>query len=126
MTELTIQILDELVSRLEPFNERLPLLLEKLLEVTEIEGLNFPKEAISPELSTAAYSEVLTFLINCPTPQEIIAFKVSYATQKRLQTLLTKNKEGKLIPQEIGELDVCEQLEHLMILLKAYAIKNIS
>lgn len=43
--------------------------------------------------------------------------------KERLRTLLAKNRERTLTLQETGELDVYEQLEHLMILLKAYAIK---
>ena len=74
---------------------------------------------------TSVYAEVLNFLIKRPTPKEIVAFKVSPPTQERLQTLLEKNREETLTVQETGELNVYEQLEHLMILLKAYAIKAI-
>jgi hypothetical protein len=39
--------------------------------------------------------------------------------------LLDKNRESTLNPMEIAELDVYEQLEHLMILLKARAYSAI-
>lgn len=125
MAELTIQIPDELASRLEPFTERLPQLLEQLLEIAESEAFTFQEEGKPAQTATSVYAEVLDFLIKRPTPSEIVAFKVSPPTQERLRTLLAKNREGTLTVQETGELDVYEQLEHLMILLKAYAIKAI-
>lgn len=38
--------------------------------------------------------------------------EVSTSAQTRLQTLLEKNREAKLTPMEMEELDVYEQLEH--------------
>jgi hypothetical protein len=64
---------------------------------------------------------VLDFLITRPTPEEIVAFKVSAEAQERLRTLLDKNREGSLTEIEAAELDLYEQLEHMMILLKAKA-----
>ena len=125
MAELTIQIFDKLASRLEPLKERLPQLLEQLLEIAESEAFTFRGEGTPAQTPTSVYAEVLDFLIKRPTPSEIVAFKVSPPIQKRLRTLLAKNREGTLTLQETGELDVYEQLEHLMILLKAYAIKAI-
>ncbi len=128
MAELTIQIPDELAGRLEPLKERLPQLLEQVLEIAESEAFTFQgEETPTPALgSTSVYAEVLNFLIKRPTLKEIVDFKVSTPTQERLRTLLKKNREETLTVQETGELDVYEQLEHLMILLKPYAIKAIS
>lgn len=69
--------------------------------------------------------EVLDFLIKSPIPQDIVNFKVSQQAQIRLQFLLDKNRESTLNQMEIAELDVYEQLEHLMILLKARAYSEI-
>ena len=75
-----------------------------------------------PSLHTPlAYTEVLDFLLTRPTPQEIAAFKVSTEAQERIRRLLDKNKEGNLAKNETTELNLYEQLEHLMILLKAKA-----
>ncbi|MFM7425097.1 MAG: hypothetical protein ACKO7W_08925, partial [Elainella sp.] len=68
-----------------------------------------------------AYIEVLDFLVASPTPQDIIAFKVSPEAQERLRILLDKNRENSLTAAEVAELDVYEQLEHLMILIKSRA-----
>ncbi|PSB51108.1 hypothetical protein C7B67_12215 [filamentous cyanobacterium Phorm 6] len=125
MATITLQIPDELAQRLEPLQNRLPELLWQLLEVTK------QPTTIEPEVKTntadipAVYREVLDFLIKTPTPQDIVSFKVSQNAQTRLQNLLDKNREATLTPMEIAELDVYEQLEHLMILLKARAYSAI-
>ncbi|HEY9703118.1 MAG TPA: hypothetical protein V6C58_11765 [Allocoleopsis sp.] len=67
------------------------------------------------------YQEVIDFLITSPTPEEITNFKVSSSGQERLQILLEKNRESLLTSEEMAELDIYEQLEHLMILLKIRA-----
>lgn len=69
----------------------------------------------------AVYQEVLDFLIERPTATEIVTFKVSESAQERLRELLEKNRSGTITPAELSELDVCEQLNHLTILLKARA-----
>ncbi len=125
MATITLQIPDELAQRLEPLQNRLPELLWQLLEIT------INPATIEPEINThtadipAVYQEVLDFLIKSPIPQEIVNFKVSQQAQTRLQILLNKNCDSTLNPMEIAELDVYEQLEHLMILLKARAYSAI-
>jgi hypothetical protein len=126
MATITLQIPDELAQRLEPLQNRLPELLWQLLEPTK------KPRTIEPEITThrgdipAVYQEVLDFLIESPIPQDIVNFKVSQQAQTRLQILLDKNREATLNEMEIAELDVYEQLEHLMILLKARAYSVIS
>jgi len=125
MATITIEIPDELALRLDPLQNHLPELLWQLLEVTK------KPTSFEPEIKTntadipAVYQEVLDFLINSPTPQEIVNFKVSQQAQTHLQMLLDKNREATLNVMEVAELDVYEQLEHLMILLKARAYSAI-
>jgi hypothetical protein len=119
VAKLTIQIPDELAERLEPLQNRLPELLWRLLDIEPRQTTEQPLANAETINIPEVYQEVLDFLIKRPTPEEIIAFKVSPHTQMRLQVLLEKNRSGSLTPMEIGELDVYEQLEHLMILLKA-------
>ncbi|MBD1834246.1 hypothetical protein H6F61_16475 [Cyanobacteria bacterium FACHB-472] len=123
MAELTIQIPDELAERLEPIRSRLPELLTQLLETTNPPASVQLDTVATPPDIPAVYTEVLDFLIKRPTPQEIAAFKVSSHAQSRLQTLLEKNRFSRLIE---AELDVYEQLENLMILLKARAYAELS
>ena len=120
MAQLTLQIPDELATRLEPLRELLPELLAQLLE-TVSKGVSGESTEMA-DLTTKmppVYAEVLDFLIKSPTPQEIAAFKVSPQAQEHLRALLEKNREAVLTEGEMAELDVYEQLEHLMILLKA-------
>lgn len=120
MAELTIQIPDELAQRLEPLQNRLPELLWRLLDVASLPRVQSTALAENTDIPSI-YQEVLDFLIKRPTPEEIITFKVSPQAQMRLQALLEKNRSATLSSMELAELDVYEQLEHMMILLKARA-----
>lgn len=117
MAELTLQIPDELAKRLEPLRDQLPTLLAQLVAPTTMS---------TTSAIPTVYTEVLDFLLQRPMPVDIVAFKVSPPVQERLQTLLTKNREATLTAEESAELDTYEQLEHLMILLKARAINNLN
>ncbi len=124
MAELTIQIPDELAARLEPLRERLPELLAQLLENTSKSASTLLERTASTTEPPSVYAEVLDFLLQRPTPTEIAAFKVSPQAQERLRTLLEKNREATLTAEETAELDVYEQLEHLMLLLKSLGCNN--
>lgn len=123
MAELTIQVPDELAQRLEPFRDRLPELLTRVVEtiLPSTSSSDLLPSVANPTDAPIAYAEVLDFLITRPTPQKIVAFKVSAEAQERIRTLLDKNREGTLTEIETAELDLYEQLEHMMILLKAKA-----
>ncbi|NJL65627.1 MAG: hypothetical protein HC903_32440 [Methylacidiphilales bacterium] len=124
MAELTIQISDELAQRLKPLQNRLPELLWQLLDVANLPINSQPIVETETRDIPAVYQEVIDFLIKRPTPEEIIAFKVSAQAQKRLSELLEKNRSATLSSMELAELDVYEQLEHMMILLKSRAFKH--
>ncbi len=126
MAELTIQVSDELALRLEPLRERLPELLLQLLETSNLSPEVQPTAIVNQKDLPIAYQEVLDFLIKRPTPSEIATFKASPQAQARLRFLLDKSREATLTEAEAAELDVYEQLEHLMILLKARAYASIS
>ncbi len=120
MVELTISVSDELAERLKPHQNQLPELLWQVLEITNSSisnKLNKPENQDIPSV----YQEIIDFLITRPTPEEITNFKVSLASQERLQFLLEKNRESSLTNDEIAELNIYEQLEHLMMLLKIRA-----
>lgn len=126
MAELTIQISDELAQRLEPLQNRLPELLWRLLDIDHLLSTSQPTVVAETTDIAAVYQEVLDFLIKRPTPEEIITFKVSLPSQRRLQELLEKNRSATLSSMESAELDVYEQLEHMMILLKARAYSELN
>jgi hypothetical protein len=123
MAELTITVPDELAQRLEPLQDRLPELLTQLVETLSPRAVSADVLSLvaHPTDAPLAYAEVIDFLLNRPTPEAIVAFKVSPAAQARIHALLDKNREATLNATEAAELDLYEQLEHLMLLLKAKA-----
>ena len=121
MAEFTLDVSDELVERLKPFQDRLPELLTSLVGAISSQAEAAPVSGSYAAETPLVYAEVLDFLLSHPTPQDIIAFKVSIAAQARLRFPLDKNREETLSLADPAELDVYEQLEHLMILLKAKA-----
>ena len=121
MAELTLDVSNELMQRLQPLQDRLPALLTLLVEAISSQTEGPPLSAVPSTETPLAYAEVLDFLLTRPTPHDILAFKVSDAAQTRLRLLLDKNREETLSAPEEAELNIYEQLEHLMILLKAKA-----
>jgi hypothetical protein len=114
MAQLTIELPDELANRLKPILHRLPELLAQFLETPT------PQTLTTTDTPTT-YTEVLDFLIQQPTPEQIAKFKVSPQAQTHLENLLEKNRMGTISPAENSELDIYEQLDQLMTLLKARA-----
>jgi hypothetical protein len=68
---------------------------------------------------------VLDFLIESPSPQEIIAFCPSDAAQKRFSALLALNRERDLTTAEEEELEDYIQIDRMMFLLKAKAYSRL-
>jgi arsenate reductase-like glutaredoxin family protein len=125
MTKITIDIPDELAQRLAPFQSQFSDLFTSLI-ATRLLGQNtIESSAPTPTLTSTSgtYQEILDFLIDRPTSAQIINFKVSEASQARLQTLLQKNHEAALTTAETAEIDLYEQLDTLIGFLKirAYA-----
>lgn len=75
--------------------------------------------------SASIQEEVLAFLLDAPTPQQIIDFHASEPAQERLRYLLDANREGTLTPDERAELDEASQMNHFIMLLKAKAHKTL-
>ena len=124
MVQITIDVPDELAQRLEPFQGQLSQIFMRLMAAT-LPNLS------SPELGLSAfavnppviYQEVLDFLVSQPTSAQLLSYKVSDSSQLRIQNLLQKSREIALSSSETSELDLYEQLDSLMALLKirAYA-----
>lgn len=123
MAQITIEVPDEFAQRLEPFQDQFSELFTRFMAATVLstpsESMNLSVDATASPPKT--YQEVLDFLISRPTSQDIVGFKVSEQCQARLQTLLQKNRDAGLSLEEKSELDLYEQLNNLMGLLKARA-----
>ena len=118
MTTIEVEMPDELAARLAPWRDRLPELLAIAVELLPIEPT--ASLSVSSEVTCPAFKEMMDFLVSGSTPEQTVAFKISPTTQERLEELLDKNREGSLTDDETTELDVYEQVSHLLILLKAH------
>ena len=119
MTTITLELPDELAARLVALRDRLPQLLSIALELSPSSDVPLTLPALTP--AHPAFAEMLDFLASGPSPEKIVAFKVSPAAQARLEELLEKNRQEGLTDEEAAELDVYSQVNHILILLKARA-----
>ena len=69
----------------------------------------------------SAYEEVINFIASGTSPETVIAFSPSAATQSRVSELLQKEKNEGLTSEEKSEFDHYMMIEHLMRLAKAKA-----
>jgi hypothetical protein len=65
------------------------------------------------------YDDLVELLAKSADADEVLSFQLSNEKQQRLDSLLDKNRDGTLSPQESAELDAFEQFEHVVRLLKA-------
>ena len=106
MVQMTLNISDSLAERLQPLGAWLPTVLELTLVGCKT-------------VAAATATEVLEFLAQGPTPEEVLAYHASKRAQSRLQRLLALNATGLLGEEEQQELDELQQIEHIIIMLKA-------
>ena len=106
MAHMTLTISDELAERLRPLGVWLPTALELTLVGYKT-------------VAAATATEVLEFLARGPSPAEVLAYHASTRAQDRLQRLLALNAAGLLGEDEQQELDELQQIEQIIIMLKA-------
>jgi hypothetical protein len=125
MAQLTIEIPDELAQRLAPYKNQISEIFTNLVNTSlrekVIDKLDISSTPSPTELPT--YLEIIDFLVNRPTSEQIATFKVSERSQTRLRELLQKNRDISLVSSEVAELNLYEQLDTLMTMMKirAYA-----
>jgi hypothetical protein len=108
---VTLDIPEELATRLSLLEEMLPQILE--LGLREFSALS--------QEGFAGTAEVLEFLAQLPTPEEIIALRPSEALQIQISALLEKNRTLGLTPAEEQTWEQYHYLEHLVRMAKAKA-----
>jgi len=118
MTTITFEVPDDLAEQLGSLREHLPALL---YEVLKSGSAKRTIRILQAGITHPAYREMIDFLASGPTPEQIVTHKPSAAVQERLVELLDKNREADLTEEEAAELDVYEQVDDLMSLLKARA-----
>ncbi len=112
MVQMIMQVSEELAERLRPLGAWLPTVLELSL-------------VGSQTMAAATATEVIQFLSQTPTPQDILNYHVSERAQMRLQRLLTLNAAGMLGEAEQLELDELQRIEHIVIMLKAQVARQL-
>ncbi len=112
MPRIILEVPEELSDQLAQIGDRLPELLRLSLQ--------------QPALPAHIYRYILNFLTSNPTPQQIADFSPTPEMQERLRTLLERSKAGELTSLERLELDEYERIEHLVILLKAGNLQNLT
>jgi hypothetical protein len=73
--------------------------------------------------SSPLFDELLDFLVEKATPQELLAFRPSEAAQQRADELTDKNKAGELSAAERAELEQMLEFDLFVTALKARAAK---
>lgn len=69
------------------------------------------------------FHELVEYLAQKATPEEVLAFKVSAAAQRRAEELTERNKAGTLTPDEAAELEQMLEFDLLVSSLKAKAAR---
>lgn len=113
---ITVDIPEELASRLRPIEDQLPRILE----------LGLRELSASPEDGYGDMADVLEVLAALPSPEEVLALHASQALQDRIGALLEKNRADGLSPAEEQEWERYEYLEHLVRIAKAKARLRLS
>jgi hypothetical protein len=68
-----------------------------------------------------SYDEIIDLFARGTTSAEVLTFRPSIETQKRVRYLLARNQSNELTAEEATELDRLGEIEHLMQLVKVRA-----
>jgi hypothetical protein len=73
-----------------------------------------------------SYLELIDFALKGKTPQEVLSFRPTPQQIERISNLRQKEHDGTITDVEIAELDTADQLEHLVIMMKKQAAKQLA
>jgi hypothetical protein len=119
MSQITVDIPEELVTRLQPYAEHIPQILELGLRQFDPEQSSIDNNAF------AELDNIVQFLNNSSTPAEVIALRPSKALQSRISTLLEKNRNEGMTEAEEAWWERFEYVEHLVRIAKAKALAQL-
>ncbi|MBC7798887.1 MAG: hypothetical protein H7Z37_18615 [Pyrinomonadaceae bacterium] len=112
MVELTLQVSDSLATKIQSFGAWSAAILELSL-------LNCRTKAVLQS------KEIVAFLEENPSQQEVLKFKASAKLQNRLRKLLAKNREAEISEIEVTELEELKKIEHIFVMLKIRIAKDL-
>lgn len=110
--QIKVDIPDELALRLSPLHDQLPQILE--LGLREWNALG--------QSGFSGLAEVLEFLANLPSSEEMLLLKPSETLQQQIESLLEKSKTVGLTAEEEHLWQQYEYVEHLVRIAKAKAL----
>lgn len=113
--KVTLEIPDEIAKSLESRKENLPQILA--LGLRELDA--------NPSVSFSGLTEILEFLARLPSPQEILALRLSPVVQAQVYALLDKNRTRGLDENDRLLWKHYEFVEHLVRLAKAQALSKL-
>lgn len=118
MTTITLEVPDNLAAQFKIAPAALPALIREAVasKFARLSPQNGGDESALP-----IYQEIIDLLTAGPTVEQILAFKVSDATQQRLEELLDKNREEEMNAEEKAELSTYLRLSDYLTKLKARA-----
>jgi hypothetical protein len=113
--QITLDISEELFAKLGKLDQNLPQVLEC--------GLN--ELLARPQDGFTGFAEVLNFLADLPSPEEILALRPSVALQAQIDRLSEKYQAQDLTVAEQQLWQQYEYLEHIIRMAKAKAYLKI-
>lgn len=72
------------------------------------------------------YDDLLNYLVEKATPQEILAYQIAEDVEERAVELLEKGSAGTLTAEEVVELEQMRYVDKLVSVLKARALEALS
>ena len=114
--QVTLDLPDDLADRLNPRRDQISQILE--LGLRELEA--------TPNGQFSGLTDILEFLAELPTPEEILALRPSEQLQAQVESLLEKSRSVGLTPDEKKLWQNYEYIEHLVHIAKAKALAQVS
>jgi len=111
MVEMTVQVPEKLAARIGATGAWFPMVIE--LGMTNFKNSQ-PADA---------KAELIEFLSQNPTPQQVLDYRLSAGFQERLDYLLDLNGEDEIDKRQKEELEEWTKFNHICILLSAAATK---
>jgi hypothetical protein len=114
--QISVEVPDDLAVRLSSLQDRIPQILE----------LGLREWNADAQSGFAGLAQVLEFLANLPSPEEILALKPSPLLNQQIEELLEKNRTIGLTAEEERLWQQYEYVEHLVRVAKAKALVKLS
>jgi hypothetical protein len=86
-----------------------------------MKAARYPLKGVTVAQTQPAYMEMVDFIANGTTPDQVVNYRPSPAVQRRVSELLEKNNAGVLSEDDQTELDHYLELEHIFRMAKIRA-----